>query len=77
MFVDEYDMDLKKLRKRMILKKNAPGDAPGNRKDGLKKKLSNSFQCLKDWKELESFIDDWSLKKRTLRVGMQMHLIIS
>ena len=72
MFVDEYDMELKKLRKRMILKKNAPG----NREDGLKK-LSNSFQCLKDWKELESFIDDWSLKKRTLRVGMQMHLIIS
>ena len=76
MFVDEYDMELKKLSKRMILKKNAPGDAPGNREDGLKK-LSNSFQCLKDWKELESFIDDWSLKKRTLRVGMQMHLIIS
>lgn len=76
MFVDEYDMELKKLRKRMILKKNAPGDAPENRKDGLKK-LSNFFQCLKDWKELESFIDDWSLKKRTLRVGMQMHLIIS
>ena len=76
MFVDEYDMELKKLRKRMILKKNAPGDAPGNREEGLKK-LSNSFQCLKDWKELESFIDDWSLKKRTLRVGMQMHLIIS
>ena len=75
MFVDEYDMELKKLRKRMILKKNAPGDAPGNREDGLKK-LSNSFQCLKDWKELESFIDDWRLKKRNLRGGMEMHLVI-
>ena len=36
MFVDEYDMELKKLRKRIILKKNAPGYAPGHRKDGLK-----------------------------------------